>query len=76
MTTKEKYSKLEVLQTELMAKLKEITDFCDKNDFQFTLDIAYGMGGTYIPPKQREEWCPEYTDVEDWDGWSASSQGC
>ena len=54
----------------LIAEAEELTE---KNELPgFSLDVAYGMGGTYM--KAREYW--ESSDVEETYQWMASSQSC
>jgi regulator of RNase E activity RraB len=57
----------------LVAEAKELAE---KHNVTFDLEPGgYGMGGTYIPKGQREEWGIDPED-EDHDGWYASSQSC
>lgn len=55
----------------LIAEAKAIAE---EANVTFNLDAGgYGMGGTYVPESQRDEWG---MDDEDSDGWYASSQSC
>lgn len=72
-------------QAELASKLKQaevLIDECEvlaqTYNLSFSLNIAYGMGGTFGPAYQYNDETDEETET--WDssdaGWRASSQGC
>lgn len=50
--------------------IRECEKIAEKANVEFSFDVAYGMGGTYIPKKiaDQERW----TDH----GWNASSHSC
>lgn len=55
---------------EVYKLIKECEEIAERAGVEFSLDVAYGMGGTYVPKK--------IADEETWteQGWNASSQSC
>lgn len=54
---------------EIYKAVKTATNLADKHGMDFSLRIAYGMGGYYCPFPDGQS---EYAE----NGWSASSQSC
>jgi hypothetical protein len=69
MSTKELNQKMAALVSAIEAAVAEAEAFADENGLEFTLDIAYGMGGTYVSEGAAAKW-------ESSSGWMPSSQSC
>ncbi len=62
---------LQALLDDADAKLAEAAAFAREKKIQFHYDgPAYGMGGSFYPEKDKDEW------GEDSNGWQASSHSC
>lgn len=64
--------------------ITECEEIADEADVIFSFDVAYGMGGTYHPPKKKAErpadadddWEDSDWESSDEDGWVSSSANC
>ncbi len=70
---KDANDKIGALISEAEAKISEAEKIANEAGVTFSFSVAYGMGGTYFPPKIKEddeEWEPSDT------GWVSSSAQC
>lgn len=74
-TKTELKKQLDALVQEVYEAVSRATAFADEHKLVFSLDISYGMGGTYNGDAENR-YVPEYVDPEDHDGWYPSSQSC
>ena len=58
-----------------LALVKEAEALADEHGLEFSVNIAYGMGGWYTGKGSREDWDSSESTEGDF-GWSASSQSC
>lgn len=62
--------------------ISEAEGIADKNNVTFDFDLAYGMGGTYIPKGSKDHYLDSYEAELNEDGslvegqWVSSSQSC
>jgi hypothetical protein len=68
-TQQELNQKMSALVDAINTAVAEAEAFADEHGLEFTLDIAYGMGGTYVSEKAAEGWSFSA-------GWMPSSQSC
>lgn len=58
------------------ALIEDAKDIAEANGVEFSFDLAYGMGGRYIPAAEyNDTWHPE-RDSKERGGWYPSSQSC
>lgn len=60
--------------------IREAEELADQHQVEFHLEVAYGMGGTYVPKRDKDEdWENSdscfYDDYEE-EGWISSSSQC
>lgn len=75
LTKQEATAALAKLVSAVYEAVSAATEFADEHKLSFSLDIAYGMGGSYDGDVENR-YTPEYVDPEDHDGWYPSSQSC
>jgi hypothetical protein len=75
LTKEQAAAELTKLVTAVYDAVGEATAFADEHKLTFSIDIAYGMGGTYNGDAENR-YVPNYVDPEDHDGWYPSSQSC
>jgi len=72
---------------EAMRLVRECEKIADENDIDFSFSVSYGMGGTYVPKRQKPAEKNRKSSVgscwggnDDYDnresGWQASSNSC
>lgn len=58
------------------ALINEAEEIAEANGVDFSISLAYGMGGNYIPASEyNDDWHP-YRDDKSVGGWCPSSQSC
>ncbi len=62
--------------SEIYRLISECKELATENNVEFTLDVAYGMGGTYYPPKLLEKYNFRDADYRIHDGWMSSTNSC
>lgn len=77
MTTKKEAAVEMATKVELaMALIKEAEALADEHGLDFSINVAYGMGGWYTGKRNQEDWDSSAIEAEENYGWSASSQSC
>lgn len=71
----ERAATLAKLVSDVYVAVNEATDYADEHKLSFSLDITYGMGGTYDGDEDNR-YVPDYVAASDHDGWYPSSQSC
>lgn len=77
MTTKKEAAVEMATKVQLaLALIKEAEALADEHGLDFSLNVAYGMGGWYTGKRNQEDWDSSDTvSIEDY-GWQSSSQSC
>ena len=74
-TKKEAAAEIDCKMKLAQALIKEAEVLADEHGLDFSINVAYGMGGWYTGKGNKEDWdSSEYTEPDF--GWDASSQSC
>lgn len=69
-TDQQAYAEISRLTSEAMKLIREAEKIADTHGLEFSFDVAYGMGGTYVPESVFDG--PSWREP----GWQASSHSC
>lgn len=80
MTKEEANKVISEKRKEIYANVKECQKLADEHGLEFSINIAYGMGGTYVSAKALKAEYDEDEYDDSWfkenSGWNSSSHQC